>query len=135
SSFYQFNIAEADFFTRPRVEVQISANTPSFLYNAMIAPLLPYTLRGAIWDQGESNSGRPQEYQVLFPLMIENWRRAWGGTPFPFYYVPIAPYDYGEATRSQELREAQMFTRRHPKTGMAVTMDIAAPSIHPPNKR
>lgn len=135
SSFYQFNIAEADFFTRPRVEVQISANTPSFLYNAMIAPLVPYTLRGAIWYQGESNSGRPQEYQVLFPLMIENWRRAWGGTPFPFYYVQIAPYDYGEATRSQELREAQMFTLRHPKTGMAVTMDIAAPSIHPPNKQ
>lgn len=133
--FYQFDVAAADFFDRPKVEVEISANTPSFLYNAMIAPLVPYTLRGAIWYQGESNSGRPLEYRTLFPLMIDNWRRAWGGTPFPFYYVQIAPYDYGAATPSEELREAQMLTLSHPKTGMAVTMDIAAPSIHPPNKQ
>ncbi|HOT98039.1 MAG TPA: sialate O-acetylesterase [bacterium] len=135
SRFYQLKVAEADFFSRPKVTVEISANTPTFLYNAMIAPLVPYTIRGAIWYQGESNAGRPREYRTLFPLMIDCWRQQWGGKPFPFYFVQIAPYDYGVATRSQELREAQMLTLRHPRTGMAVTLDIAAPSIHPPNKQ
>lgn len=135
SRFYQLKVAEADFFARPKVTVEISANTPTFLYNAMIAPLVPYTLRGAIWYQGESNAGRAREYRTLFPLMIDCWRQQWGGKPFPFYYVQIAPYDYGESTRSQELREAQMLTLRHPHTGMAVTLDIGAPSIHPPNKQ
>jgi sialate O-acetylesterase len=133
--FYQLDVAGADYFSRPTVAVEISAYTPSFLYNAMIAPLVPYTLRGAIWYQGESNTGRPQQYRTLFPLMIDSWRHAWGGVVFPFYFVQIAPYDYGSDTRSQELREAQMLTLNHPKTGMAVTLDIAAPSIHPPNKQ
>ena len=132
--FYRFDAASADFFSRPKVTVEISSNTPTFLYNAMIAPLAPYTLRGAIWYQGESNTGRPLEYRTLFPLMIDSWRKAWEAT-FPFYFVQIAPYQYGEGTRSQELREAQLLTLQHPKTGMVVTLDIAAPSIHPPNKQ
>ncbi|HNW60104.1 MAG TPA: sialate O-acetylesterase [bacterium] len=135
SRFYRLSSSTADFFSRPKVTIEISANTPTFLYNAMIAPLVPYTLRGAIWYQGESNAGRPREYRTLFPLMIDCWRQQWGGKPFPFYFVQIAPYDYGRATRSQELREAQMLTLNHPRTGMAVTLDIGAPSIHPPDKQ
>ena len=132
--FYQFDVAQADFFSRPKMHIEISAGTPTCLYNAMIAPLVPYALRGAIWYQGESNTGNPRAYRTLFPLMIDNWRHDWGAE-FPFYFVQIAPYEYGSGTPSQELREAQMLTLNHPKTGMAVTMDIAAVSIHPPNKQ
>jgi sialate O-acetylesterase len=106
------------------------------LYNAMIHPLVPYAIRGAIWYQGESNTGQPELYQKLFPLMIQNWRADWQRGDFPFYYVQIAPYNYGDATQSQKLREAQFFTLSTPNTGMAVTLDIANPNnIHPANKK
>ena len=58
----------------------------------MIAPLIPYSIKGVIWYQGESNSGSPNDYKDLFSLMIKNWREDWGEGNFPFYYVQIAPY-------------------------------------------
>ena len=64
-------------------------NNPSALYNAMIAPLVPFAIRGAIWYQGESNAGRAYQYRTLFPIMIRNWRSAWGHE-FPFYFVQLA---------------------------------------------
>src|SRR5262249_13102477 len=65
---------------------------PCGLYNAMIAPLEPYAIAGAIWYQGESNSGRAKQYQKLFPAMIQNWRQVWGQGEFPFLFVQIAPH-------------------------------------------
>ncbi|HZI32062.1 MAG TPA: 9-O-acetylesterase, partial [Candidatus Binatia bacterium] len=66
-----------------------NANTPSVLFNAMIAPLIPFGIRGAIWYQGESNVGRAAQYRRLFPAMIADWRRHWGEGDFPFYFVQI----------------------------------------------
>ena len=134
--FYLFNIASQQFYERPQLPVALGAHTPTTLYNAMIHPLVPYTIQGAIWYQGESNTGNPGQYAYLFPAMIKNWRKVWGQGDFPFYFVQIAPYDYGEETRSQELREAQMRTLQVANTGMAVTLDIGNPeNIHPANKQ
>ena len=134
-TFYRFSTTTNDFFSHPTVPIQISANTPTFLYNGMIAPLIPFTIKGAIWYQGESNSGNPQQYRTLFPLLIQNWRHDWGLGDFPFYFVQIAPWEYGIGTRSQELREAQRLSMAVPHTGMAVTLDIGNPkNIHPANK-
>ncbi len=113
---------------------------PTFLYNAMIAPIAPYGIRGAIWYQGESNAGRAYQYRSLFPAMIENWRATWGQGDFPFVFVQIANYlerktEPGESSWA-ELREAQMMTLSLRNTGMAVTIDIGdAVDIHPKNKQ
>ncbi|QRX62623.1 9-O-acetylesterase [Dysgonomonadaceae bacterium zrk40] len=116
-----------------------SPHYPTTLYNAMIAPLVPYTIRGAIWYQGESNAGRAYQYRTLFPLMIRDWRTKWG-FEFPFYFVQLANYmqrkDEPAASGWAELREAQLQTLHLHNTGMAVTIDIGdAKDIHPKNKQ
>lgn len=108
--------------------------TPSGLYNAMIHPVIPYNIQGAIWYQGESNVGRAAQYEKTFPGMINDWRTRWADE-FSFYFVQIAPFDYGNG-QAAALREAQRKTLKTPKTGMAITMDIGHPtSIHPGNKQ
>jgi len=105
---------------------------PTVLYNAMVAPLLPYAIKGAIWYQGESNAGNSKEYQTLFPRMIADWREKWGQGEFPFLFVQIAPYN----GQPPEIREAQLLTlKKVPNTGMAVTTDVGnATDIHPKQK-
>ncbi len=107
-------------------------NSPTILYNAMIAPLVPYAIRGVVWYQGEANVQRAQQYRALFPALIADWRRAWGAD-FPFLFVQIAPH----ADMTPELRDAQLATWLHtPGTAMAVTIDIGdAKDIHPPHKQ
>ena len=123
------------FFTRPSLPIGIGPSTPTTLFNGMIAPLVPFTIKGAIWYQGESNVGNPMLYERLFPMMISNWRDAFASPSLPFYYVQIAPYEYGVRDRSQLLREAQLKTLALKNTGMAVTLDIGNPkNIHPANK-
>jgi len=113
-----------------------NSNSATVLYNAMIAPLLPYRIRGAIWYQGESNHTEAYRYRRLFPAMIQNWRDDWGQGDFPFYYVQIAPFLYAEPVTAAELREAQLMTLSVPNTGMAVTSDISEiDDIHPRNKQ
>ncbi len=116
---------------------------PGCLYNGMIAPILPYTIRGAIWYQGESNAGQARLYRKLFPTMILSWRRAWSAD-FPFLFVQLANFNArklpatDQPTDSQwaELREAQAMTLDLPRTGMAVAIDIGeANDIHPKNKQ
>ena len=111
-------------------------NSPASLYNAMIAPIIPFGIKGAIWYQGESNVSRSYQYRTLFPAMITNWRNDWGLGDFPFYYVQIAPFNYRRAGQeSQELREAQMLSLSLKNTGMAVISDIGnIKNIHPKNK-
>jgi len=135
-TFYLFDLASRNYYERPKLTVDLGPYTPTTLYNAMINPLVPYTIRGAIWYQGEANTGNPEQYTYLFPAMIRDWREVWGLGEFPFYFVQIAPFDYGTGTRSQALREAQMKTLDVPHTGMAVTLDIGDPgNIHPANKQ
>jgi len=114
----------------------------------MIAPLLPYGVKGAIWYQGESNAGRANQYRTLFADMIRNWRQDWGQGDFSFLAVQLAPYDKSkkrplEAITEQpgdsdwaELREAQMLiTKTLPKTGIAVITDVGEKDdIHPKKK-
>ena len=113
---------------------------PAGLYNAMIAPLTPYAIRGAIWYQGENNAGRPDggaRYERLFRAMIEDWRDKWSVGDFPFLFVQLANYArVAETTSWPELREAQTGTLGLAHTGMAVTIDIGnSQDIHPTNKQ
>ena len=116
------------------------SHRPAGLYNGMIAPLIPYAIRGAIWYQGESNAGRAHQYRTLFPLMIENWREDWKQGDFPFYWVQLANFqdtkdEPGESSWA-ELREAQSMALKLPNTGQAVIIDIGeAMDIHPKNKQ
>ena len=110
--------------------------SPAGLFNAMIAPLTPFPIRGAIWYQGESNTGadRAAIYRLLFQTMIRDWRRAWGQGDFPFLFVQIANFKASSAW--PEVREAQRKTLDLVNTGMAVTIDIGDPdNIHPKNKQ
>jgi sialate O-acetylesterase len=110
---------------------------PSGLFNGMVNPLTPFTIRGVIWYQGESNADRPFQYRKLFPSMIRDWRQAWGEGDFPFLYVQIANWGvHSLKWRWPELREAQSMALSLPKTGMAVTIDIGDGSdIHPRDKQ
>lgn len=111
-------------------------NTPAGLYNAMIAPLAPYAIRGAIWYQGESNASHPHAfaYRRLFRVMIEDWRRAWGLGAFPFLFVQLANFQSNGWWPL--LRESQVEALGLRNTGMAVTIDIGmSKNIHPTNKQ
>jgi sialate O-acetylesterase len=118
----------------------VNQNRPSGLYNAMIVPLQPYAIRGAIWYQGESNAGRAVEYQTLFPAMIQNWRADWGQGDFAFFFVQLAPFMKIEPEPREsdwaELREAQRLTAQTvPRTAMAVITDAGEENdIHPGRK-
>lgn len=114
---------------------------PSLLFNGMINPLLPYTIKGVIWYQGESNAGRAYQYRTAFPLMITDWRQHFNQEDFPFLFVQLATFGTANANSNSgsnwaELREAQAMALSLPNTGMAVTTDIGDPKdIHPKNKQ
>ena len=120
----------------------LAAGEASYMYNGMIAPLLPYAIRGVIWYQGEANVGGAYQYRTLFPALIADWRAAWGQGDFPFGFVQIAPFagysdDWGSSPAAcAELWEAQAMTlKSSPNTGMVVTTDLAdVDKIHPKNK-
>ncbi len=105
---------------------------PSALHNGMIAPLQPFAIRGAIWYQGESNSGQPGPYEKLLPALIADWRRVWG-EELPFLFVQLAPHrNTNPAFRDAQLRICQ----KTPHTAMVVTTDVGdAANIHPTRKR
>ncbi len=112
---------------------------PSLLFNAMIAPLTKFPVKGAIWYQGESNCNNPSLYKTLFPNLIKNWRDRWG-YEFPFYWVNLANYMAADVAPAEsawaELREAQSLTLALPQTGQALSIDIGdANDIHPRNKQ
>jgi sialate O-acetylesterase len=120
-------------------DMSTEANIPTFLFNAMLHPFIPYAMRGAIWYQGESNAGKAYQYRELFPVMINDWRKQWN-TNFPFYFVQLANYKQRKDAPSEsdwaELREAQARSLHLENTGMAVTIDIGdAADIHPRNKQ
>jgi sialate O-acetylesterase len=113
-----------------------AAWAPASLYNAMIAPLTRFPIRGVIWYQGEANSGeRAPLYARLFQTMIQDWRRSWDEGDFPFLFVQIANWTSGADGRWPEVREAQRKALALRNAGMAVTIDIGDPAdIHPKDK-
>ena len=137
--FHLYNLKTTDFKTRISIQ-KTHPKLPSVLYNAMINPLIPFTIKGAIWYQGEENVGRAKQYKKVFPALIKDWRKQWQ-QEFPFYFVQIAPYQYHSQNdvsldKSQKLRDAQRLSLKTPKTGMVVTMDIGNfNNIHPGNKQ
>ena len=114
----------------------LSQYSASTLYNGMIAPLLPFAIRGAIWYQGESNAGQAFEYRTLFPAMIKDWRARWNQGDFPFLFVQLAPFSNAGGDWPA-LREAQLLTTKSvPNTAMAVITDVGEETdIHPKKKQ
>jgi sialate O-acetylesterase len=113
---------------------------PGFMYNAMIAPIVKYPIKGVIWYQGESNAGAHMHYKELFSTLIKDWRKQWAIGDFPFLYVQLANFMQRKEVQPDSdwayLREAQAQVLELPYTGMAVTIDIGdAEDIHPRNKR
>lgn len=114
----------------------INHQSPLALYNGMIAPLVPYAIRGAIWYQGESNNGEGMLYHEKMKALIDGWRTVWNDPEMPFYFVQLAPFRYGKPENLPGIWEAQLATLSVPHTGMAVTVDISTiGDIHPPNKQ
>ncbi|MFT3737465.1 MAG: sialate O-acetylesterase [Breznakibacter sp.] len=113
---------------------------PGGLYNAMLAPLLNYSVKGVIWYQGESNADRPDEYKTLFPALISNWRDEFKQPELPFLFVQLPNFMETSAQPSEsnwaKMREAQLQTLSLPHTGMAVAYDLGEwNDIHPMNKK
>ena len=118
--------------------VNVSSSSPLSIYNAMVHPLIPYAIKGALWYQGESNNGEGMLYFEKKKALINGWRTLWNQGEFPFLFVQLAPYNYG-APRAEALPgiwEAQTATLSIPNTGMAVTTDVTTVgNIHPPDKQ
>jgi len=127
---YHAGVSLAQNWTLP-TSLDNNPNVATVLYNGMIAPLQPFRIKGVIWYQGESNDKRARQYRELFPLLIADWRRAWGS--FPFLFVQIAPF----RDLSPEIREAQLLTLgKSPHTAMTVITDAGdSNDIHPAHKQ
>ncbi|MEI7948162.1 MAG: sialate O-acetylesterase [bacterium] len=120
-------------------------STPTVNFNGVIAPLIPYAIRGVIWYQGENNGGRGMEYRELFPRLIEDWRNVWqkagyeAGKDFPFLFVQLPSNGQDTSPVAAQgwpwLREAQFMALKVPRTGMAITLDVGDPNnVHPGDK-
>ncbi|MEE2936007.1 MAG: sialate O-acetylesterase [Planctomycetota bacterium] len=118
------------------VLVRNTAGMPTRIFNARVAPITPFAIRGLIWYQGESNAGRgedPRNYRIKMRALIEGWRAAWKQSELPFYFVQLPAFN-NDATGWVRLREEQRRSLEIPHTGMAVTIDLRDSDIHPSNK-
>lgn len=118
------------------VIVRKTAGLPGRIFNARVAPIAPYPVRGFLWYQGESNAGTgedPRNYRHKMRALIEGWRRVWGQSELPFYFVQL-PAFRDSAHGWVRLREEQRLSLDVPHTGMAVTIDLRDNDIHPANK-
>jgi sialate O-acetylesterase len=115
-------------------------NSPTALYNAMVAPAINYSIKGILWYQGETNAGNAQQYQKLFPALIADWRNKWGQGNIPFLFVQLPNYMEANYLPSESswagMREAALKTLSVPNTAMAVTIELGEwNDIHPDNKK
>ncbi len=136
---WRFKVSPVDLTMNIQNSIGPNSN-PTLLYNGMIHPFLNFSIRGAIWYQGESNAGRAYQYRYIFPLLITDWRDKWNNPDMPFFFVQLANYQKANDKPGEsdwaELREAQLMTLSLPNTGMAVIIDIGeADDIHPTNKQ
>ncbi len=115
-------------------------NEPAGLYNAMVAPVINYPIKGFVWYQGEANTSSPKEYNQLLPALINDWRTKWNNAELPFLYAQLPNFMEVQYSPSEsqwaEVREAQLHTLSVPNTGMAVVIDAGEwNDIHPLNKK
>ena len=138
---WQYKVGQAFVPQRPSGPGPVAAqNQPSALYNAMVAPLAGYTLKGFLWYQGESNTGMAAQYAQLLPALIADWRSRWQQPEAPFLYAQLPNFMDVQYLPSEsqwaQLREAQLKTLSVPHTGMAVTIDAGEwNDIHPDDKK
>ena len=129
---------EIDLSVLDSKESKVNHHAPCVLYNAKIAPLLKFTIKGFLWYQGESNRLNPDLYARLMPAFVKDLRNNWGLGEFPFYFVQIAPFNYDDAagTSAARIREVQLQNMKEiPNSGMVTTLDIGSPIfIHPIDK-
>ncbi|MEJ7677123.1 MAG: sialate O-acetylesterase [Segetibacter sp.] len=129
------------FVPHPNVIEGISSqNQPTALFNAMVAPVINYTVKGILWYQGESNISNASKYGKLLPALIIDWRLQWKQGDIPFIYVQLPNFQDVQYLPSESdwavLREAQLKTLSVPNTGMAVAIDLGEwNDIHPDNKK
>jgi sialate O-acetylesterase len=127
-------------FSDPLPQATFIQWKPLGLFNGMISPLLNYTIKGALWYQGESNTASPRDYYTLLPALIHDWRKKWAIGDFPFLYVQLPNFGPSDDQPGESpwavLREAQLQTLAVPNTSMAVTIDLGEwNDIHPLNKK
>jgi sialate O-acetylesterase len=138
---YRASIALSDLKSQPPPQAGNDFSVPVIRYDGMIAPLLPFAIKGAIWYQGETNVGRGEQYKRLLPLLIRDWRARFQSGDFPFLVVQLANYldrrDVPTDSEWARLREAQLYVSETvPHSGLAVTIDIGeAKDIHPKDKQ
>jgi sialate O-acetylesterase len=137
--YWQYKVGNVflPFPSSPSISFQ---NQPAALFNAMVAPLINYTVKGILWYQGESNADRAGDYAKLFPAMISDWRHQWKQGDIPFLYVQLPNFMEANYLPSESnwalLREAQLKALSVPNTAMAVALDLGEwNDIHPDNKK
>lgn len=138
NTLYTFDPETDEFDNRPTLPMAMGNQTPTALFNGMLAPLAPYTLKGAIWYQGETNIGRANQYMRLKSMLVNEWRQIFENENLAFYYVQLAPWHYQnvEGRTSALIREAQRRMMDLPNTGMISTLDIGdLNTIHPARKK
>jgi sialate O-acetylesterase len=118
----------------------VAQNSPTGLYNTMVAPSINYAIKGFLWYQGETNAGQPKEYAKLLPALISDWRTRWGLGDIPFLYAQLPNYmevDYSPVESDwAQLRQSQLQALNLTNTGMAVAIDAGEwNDIHPLNKK
>ena len=127
-------------YPAPLAPAPFPFRTPTYVFNSMLLPFIPYAMQGVVWYQGEDNGPRAYQYRTAFPLMITDWRQRWGQGSFAFYFCQLTSYgplaDEPGDSRWAELREAQSKTLALANTGQAILTDIGEPGdIHPRSKR
>mgnify|MGYP002851535204 CR=1 FL=1 len=125
-----------------KLRIPREGSKPTMLYNSLISPISPYSIKGFIWYQGENNVTSYENYRSTFLSVIKTYRKEWGNEKLPFYYVQIAPHEYSNRRNlasgefAANLREQQRLTLSEENVGMAVTMDIGdSLDIHPKIKK
>jgi sialate O-acetylesterase len=138
--YWQYKVGDVFTPTAPHITALSAQNQPTALFNAMVAPLKEYTIKGILWYQGESNTGNPNEYAALLKAFIQDWRNQWRQPHLPFIYAQLPNFmdvSYLPAESNWALlREAQLQALSLPNTGMATTIDLGEwNDIHPDNKK
>ena len=138
--YWEYKVGEVFTPDKKAIMAFSAQNQPTALYNAMIAPLTAFSIRGFLWYQGESNEDRPEEYAALQPALIDDWRKKWDQGELPFLYVQLPNFMEANYLPSESqwamLRESQLKSLRVANTAMTVAIDLGEwNDIHPDNKK